>query len=204
LVDVKNFNFNYDKKYLKEFNVNRTVDSDGVSHFNILADTRYVITKLMGFLRVRIPAEKNDKDFKKEFLKLAVDVEKLLSGQANVLMKMIGKMVLDACDRKVEFPLAKVSSTVFASIANFFAHRASIGIQMSHSMTTSFRISTITSNLKFFGISESLVVSEVERKPSGSEMEAEQSNFGRKIARRSSTSPTQSTMKWSEWQQDIS
>jgi hypothetical protein len=119
LVDIKNFTFSYDKKYVKELVVNHTVDSNGVSTFNGLVDNRYVITKLIGFLRVRIPEDQNDKEFKRDFMKVSVDVEKLLSGQANFIVKLIAKIVLESCDRKVEFPVAKVRSTTFSSIADF-------------------------------------------------------------------------------------
>jgi hypothetical protein len=102
---------------VKELTVNHTVDSNGVSTFNGVVDPRYIITKLIGFLRVRIPENQNDKDFSREFMKVSVDVSKLLNGQANFLVKMIAKIVLESCDRKVEFPLAKVRSTMIASIS---------------------------------------------------------------------------------------
>jgi hypothetical protein len=117
---------------MKELTINHTVDSNGVSIFNVVSDTRFVITKMIGFLRVRIPADQNDKEFTREFMKLSVDVEKVLGGQANFLIKMIARMMLDSCDRKVEFPLAQVRSIVFASIANLLAHQ---GIYRFNNMT---------------------------------------------------------------------
>jgi hypothetical protein len=127
LVDIKNFTVDYDKKYVKEISFNQTTNSDGVSTFNVLADSRYVITKLMGFLRVRIPADKNDIDFKREFFKVAVDVQKLLSGDANFLVKMIAKFMLESCDRKVEFPLAKVRPIFLRQLPICLLIRAYIG-----------------------------------------------------------------------------
>jgi hypothetical protein len=108
LVDIKNFTVEYDKKYVKEISFNQTTDRDGISTFNVLIDSRYVITKMIWFLRVRIPADRTDVEFKREFFRVAVDVQKLLSGDANFLVKMIAKFIVESFDRKVEFPLAKV------------------------------------------------------------------------------------------------
>jgi hypothetical protein len=108
LVDIKNFTVEYDKKYVMEISFNQTTDRDGISTFNVLIDSRYVITKMIWFLRVRIPADRTDVEFKREFFRVAVDVQKLLSGDANFLVKMIAKFIVESFDRKVEFPLAKV------------------------------------------------------------------------------------------------
>jgi hypothetical protein len=122
LVLIKNITISYDKKYVKELSFNQTVEN-GRSMFNAVIDTRYVITKLIGYVKVRIAENREDRNFKREFLRLAVDVEKLLSGQANFLMKIVAKTVLDSCDRTVQFPLAKVSSSLMADCCDLSAHQ---------------------------------------------------------------------------------
>jgi hypothetical protein len=68
-----------------------------------------VLTKLIAFGRVKIPQGWDDLEFKREFMRVMVDIEKLLSGRkTSLIIKIVTKFILSACDRKVQFPLAKV------------------------------------------------------------------------------------------------
>jgi hypothetical protein len=68
-----------------------------------------VLTKLIAFGRVKIPQGWDDLEFKREFMRVMVDIEKLLNGRkTSMIIRIIANFVLSACDRKVQFPLAKV------------------------------------------------------------------------------------------------
>jgi hypothetical protein len=95
---------------VKQFNLNQTINKNGKSTFNSIVEPRVVITKLLVYVKVNIPQAWGDTSFKREFMSMVVDVEKVLKGeQTTFLVRVVSKMMIDSCDRKIQFPLAKVS-----------------------------------------------------------------------------------------------
>jgi hypothetical protein len=98
----------------KLVDLNYTIwDNEGIRtwSFNATAQSFAVFTKMWVYTTLSIPETKDDKNFRKVFLKMVVDVERALTGlQNNFLVSRLVETVLKASD-----PLKKVSLTEFSS-----------------------------------------------------------------------------------------
>jgi hypothetical protein len=92
--------------------IKQSLDDKGRTVFNAVLNSRFDLTKMLVYIRARIPLGWDDPDFKREFLRTMIDVEKLLSGRkTSLIVKIVAKFILSACDRKIQFPLVKVRPT---------------------------------------------------------------------------------------------
>jgi hypothetical protein len=102
------------------FDTNVTItNNEGVRSFtaNLVVNVSAVINKIWAYGTIRIPENKDDKNFRKEFTKMVVDVEKALKGaQNNFLVAKIAELTLKTADREIKFPLEKVSRNSYETI----------------------------------------------------------------------------------------
>lgn len=72
------------------------------------------ITKLLGYVKVMIAEDDNDRTFKREFLSTVFDAEKMVNGmQGNIILKRFGDIILKSLDFEFKAPFLPVS---FSSI----------------------------------------------------------------------------------------
>jgi hypothetical protein len=97
----------------KIVDVNCTVyNNEGIRTYStdVTVNNRAVITKMWVYGLIKLHRDIHDVNFSKEFFRKVVDVEKILrSLQNNPLVAMIVDTFMSASERKIKFPLEKVS-----------------------------------------------------------------------------------------------
>jgi hypothetical protein len=91
--------------------VNHTLINDGIHSFliNITYKGVAVLTKMWGYYTIKMPRNKNDKDYKMEVFKTVVDIEKVFKGnQNNFIMTNAIKSFIKALGYELKFPIQKV------------------------------------------------------------------------------------------------
>lgn len=92
-------------------NISVTYFSNGVQDLvlNITIQNNYVVRKLIGYLKIHLPESSEDKEFKKEYLRLTVDHEKLFNGVVGgFIMRSFMENVKSSLDMDIKFPIRKV------------------------------------------------------------------------------------------------
>jgi hypothetical protein len=103
-----------DLKFIPNKNVvriNHTLQNDGVHSFllNMTFQNLEVFTKAWAYFSIRAPADKNDREYKREILKTVVDIEKAFKGiQSNVIVSMFFESIIKTCDQELKLPSKKV------------------------------------------------------------------------------------------------
>jgi hypothetical protein len=90
-------------------NYSMITDEIHSSSCNMSFETLNVIVKLLVYVKIRIPENENDKNFRKEVVRTVVNVEKAMKGAHHSFF--VGKIVetfANSCDREIKFPLKKV------------------------------------------------------------------------------------------------
>lgn len=85
-----------------------------------------VLEKVMNYVKVYVPIDDNDKEFRKEYFKTSIDISRLLKGvQGNFLVQVFMENFLTALSPIPSFPMKKVSlNTLFI---NFLCKSALLG-----------------------------------------------------------------------------
>lgn len=101
-------------KAFVEFQVAFTHNSKGQSLVNVTFINHVNVTKLIGYVSLRVPEDKNDRVYNRELIKTVVDMEKLLSGlQSNPVVKGYADSLVKFVDFKVALPFRPVSLIYF-------------------------------------------------------------------------------------------
>lgn len=89
--------------------------------FNITIDSYVVVGKGLVYLKIKVPENKNDKRFRKEWLKTVIDIEKAINGKFNnFLVSLWADEVFKKCEfsnkpckNALKFPLPKVNFIIY-------------------------------------------------------------------------------------------
>jgi hypothetical protein len=106
---VKDLKISPNKSIVK---INYTMHNNGVSSFtvNMTFETLEVFAKMWVYFTVRIPQDKNDNAYQKEYLKTVIDVEKAVRGiQNNFVVSLLMNSFTRAGEEPMKFPMMKVS-----------------------------------------------------------------------------------------------
>lgn len=80
------------------------------SLIEIWMQTFDVVERIFFYVRVNIPEDQNDKDFRKEMFRFTFDVAKLFKDDyTNFMSKIIMERLLETIDFEPKFPFKKVS-----------------------------------------------------------------------------------------------
>lgn len=93
-------------------NTTLKIINDGIHSFslNFTAQTFVGITKIWIYMKINFPEDENDKNFRKEFIRTVINVEKALNGRSgNFLTNKIGESFMKSSNFELKFPLKKVS-----------------------------------------------------------------------------------------------
>lgn len=107
MVTVKDFKLNYNKNLFK-VNYSLKISETESFLFSSTVETLAVITKALFYIKLRIPANQNDKNFSKVFINTMVDLEKGLNGLQNPFMAMVRDDHLKLLNFEIKFPFKKV------------------------------------------------------------------------------------------------
>jgi len=87
--------------------------SNITSGLNISFTIKRDVAKVTVAVAIDLQAGPNDKRYKTEFLRLSVDLEKIMKGlKGNILTRDIAKSFAKSLDFKLEFPLKAVSCSI--------------------------------------------------------------------------------------------
>lgn len=92
-------------------NISVSYVSDGIQDLvlNITAENKFVFQKLIGYLKIYMPENPGDKEFKKEYLRMTIDHEKLLNGVfGGFVMRAFMENVKSSLNEDIKFPIKKV------------------------------------------------------------------------------------------------
>jgi hypothetical protein len=105
---MKDFNYTLNEKFLK---FNYTLYNDEIHSYaldftlNLLA----AVTKLLVYVKIRIPEDEHDKNFSKEIIRTVVDVERTLNGtNRNLFVAKVAEGLSKGALKMLKFPLKKV------------------------------------------------------------------------------------------------
>lgn len=91
--------------------MNYTLINDGIHPYslNVTIETLAVITKLLIYIKIRVPENENDENYQREFISTVIDVEKALRGlQKNSIVNKLIENSLKTSDVELKFPIKKV------------------------------------------------------------------------------------------------
>lgn len=81
------------------------------SLIDIRVETYDVIERIFLYMRLNVPENSNDKDFKKELFRFTFEVAKLFKdGYTNFMSKILMERLRETVDFELKFPFKKVST----------------------------------------------------------------------------------------------
>lgn len=96
--------------------INYTHNEKGESVTNVTIVNHVNITKLFVYVSVRIPENRNDREYSREVIRTVVDLEKVFNGlQSNPLVKGYADNILKHVDFEIKLPFKPVSSRIVIS-----------------------------------------------------------------------------------------
>lgn len=99
----------FNPKVLIDFTVEYTHNSNGDAVVNVTIVSVVTITKLLAYGQVRLPENKDDREYRREFIRTVFDVTKTLNGsQSNFLVKFFCDNVMKYADFEMKFPVGPV------------------------------------------------------------------------------------------------
>lgn len=93
-------------------NITYKIYNDGVHSYSLtgVAETFGVITKVLIYVKIKVPQNEKDKSYQRELIRTIVDVEKALKGiHGNIFTKTIYESIVKSFDFEVKLPLQKVT-----------------------------------------------------------------------------------------------
>lgn len=105
---MREYNIDPNKSVVK---VNYSLFSGGSASYsmNITYDLQVVIASLTVYIKVKIPEDEHDLQFRKEIVRTVMDVRKAMEGaNRNFLIARFTENVKKAFGRDIRFPLKKV------------------------------------------------------------------------------------------------
>lgn len=106
---------------VKLVNFSVTYVSNGIDDpiFNITLENKVVMQKLIGYVKIFVAESPEDKVFKKEYLSMTVDHEKLLNGNTGrFVLRAFMENFMSSLDSEIKFPLKKVTRLVLTQISH--------------------------------------------------------------------------------------
>lgn len=93
------------------FKINYTLQNDGIHPYviNYTVETLAVFTKMLVYIKVKVPSNENDQNFQKEVINTVVDVEKAFKGiQNNFIIAKVFENIIKSSNLEIKYPLRKV------------------------------------------------------------------------------------------------
>lgn len=103
-------NVDFNKNYAE---MNCSLRNDGIheSVINVTADIFVEIEKMRIFFKVNFPDDKNDNGYRREYIKIAIDADKIIKGvTGNFVSKILMQNMIESMDYDPTFPLKKVEN----------------------------------------------------------------------------------------------
>lgn len=112
-----------------------THNAKGDSVTNATFMTLCNITKMMVYMKLAVPENKNDREYKRELVRTVIDAEKIYKGShSNFLVKIFFDCVLKYADFEFKLPLAPVVilSNLFKEFSIIFFITGNVQIRQHH------------------------------------------------------------------------